>query len=218
LKAWLSPLSDAAQKEGKLERKILMIGLALMIGAVALFLYERNQAPATGEADPSAAVPAPAPAPAIRGVAAPNFELPDVNGAMVKLSDFKDKVVLVNFWATWCAPCEIETPWFVEFDKKYRENGLQIVGISLDEEGVEPVKKFMERYGIEYKIVMGNEETAQSFGGVIGLPTSFIVDKEGKFYSMHRGLVSKDIYVEEIEGLLGLAAEGEPTEPASWTR
>jgi cytochrome c biogenesis protein CcmG/thiol:disulfide interchange protein DsbE len=160
----------------------------------------------------------PQPAPAIRGVAAPEFELPDVAGAMVKLSDFKGKVVLVNFWATWCAPCEIETPWFVEFDKKYRENGLQIVGISLDEEGVEPVKKFMERYSIEYKIVMGNEETAQNFGGVVGLPTSFIVDQEGKFYSMHRGLVSKDLYVEEIEGLLGIAGEEGETAPASLAR
>ena len=106
----------------------------------------------------------------------------------------------------------------MEFDKKYREGGLQIVGVSLDEDGVEPVKKFMEKYNIEYKIVMGNEETAESFGGVIGLPTSFIVDQEGKFYSMHRGLVSKDVYVEEIEGLLGVEGEKSETAPASWTR
>jgi cytochrome c biogenesis protein CcmG/thiol:disulfide interchange protein DsbE len=127
-------------------------------------------------------------------------------------------VVLVNFWATWCAPCEIETPWFVEFDKTYRQNGLQIVGISLDEEGVEPVKEFMKKYSIEYKIVMGNEETAQNFGGVVGLPTSFIVDQDGKFYSMHRGLVSKDVYVDEIEGLLGIAGEESEPAPASFVR
>jgi len=198
-----------------MERKILLIGLALTMGAVGMFLYERNRGPLTGaEVNPSVLVPQPAPA--IRGVAAPEFELPDVAGTMVKLSDFKGKVVLVNFWATWCAPCEIETPWFVEFDKKYRENGLQIIGISLDEDGVEPVKKFVEKYKIEYKIVMGNEETAQNFGGVIGLPTSFIVDQDGKFYSMHRGLVSKDLYEEEIEGLLGIAEEAE-TAPASLT-
>ena len=200
-----------------MERKILLIGLVLTMAAVGMFLYERNRGPVTGtEGDPSVLVPS-QPAPAIRGVAAPEFELPDVDGAMVKLSDFKGKVVLVNFWATWCAPCEIETPWFVEFDKKYRESGLQIVGISLDEDGVEPVKEFMKKYSIEYKIVMGNEETAQNFGGVIGLPTSFIVDQEGKFYSMHRGLVSKDLYVEEIEGLLGITGE-EETAPASLTR
>jgi cytochrome c biogenesis protein CcmG/thiol:disulfide interchange protein DsbE len=200
-----------------MERKILLIGLALTMGAVGMFLYERSRGPATGaEANPSVLVPQPAPA--IRGVAAPDFDLPDVDGAMVKLSDFKGKVVLVNFWATWCAPCEIETPWFVEFDEKYGKEGLQVVGISLDEEGVEPVKKFMEKYDIEYTIVMGDENTAQDFGGVIGLPTSFIVDQEGKFYSMHRGLVSKDLYVEEIEGLLGLAGEEDETAPASWTR
>ena len=201
-----------------MERKILLIGLALTMGAVGMFLYERNRGPAAGEVNSGALVPAPAPA--IRGVAAPEFELPDVSGAKVHLSDFKNKVVLVNFWATWCAPCEIETPWFVEFDKKYRESGLQIVGISLDEDGVAPVKKFMEKYNIEYKIVMGNEDTAQNFGGVIGLPTSFIVDQDGKFYSMHRGLVSKDLYVEEIERLLGISKEGasEETAPASLTR
>lgn len=199
-----------------MERKILLIGLALTVGAVAMFLYERNRGPmAQSEANPGVLVPAPAPA--IRGVEAPDFELPDVAGAKVKLSDFKGKVVLVNFWATWCAPCEIETPWFVEFDKKYREDGLQIIGISLDEEGVDPVKKFMERYSIEYKIVMGDEHTAEDFGGVVGLPTSFIVDQEGKFYSMHRGLVSKDLYVEEIEGLLGVTKEDDETEPASFT-
>lgn len=200
-----------------MERKILLIGLALTMGAVGMFLYERNRGPMTqGEANPGVLVPAPAPA--IRGVAAPEFELADVDGKMVKLSDFKGKVVLVNFWATWCAPCEIETPWFVEFDKKYRENGLQIVGISLDEDGVEPVKKFMEKYSIQYKIVMGNETTAENFGGVVGLPTSFIVDQDGKFYSMHRGLVSKDIYEEEIEGLLGIGEKERETAPASWTR
>lgn len=197
-----------------MERKILIIGLALTLGAVALFLYERSRGPVTTtEVDPSTLVPAPAPA--IRGTVAPEFELPDVNGTVVKLSDFKDKVVLVNFWATWCAPCEIETPWFVEFDKKYGDAGLEIVGISLDEDGVEPVKQFMEKYNIEYNIVMGNEDTAQTFGGVIGLPTTFIVDQQGKFYSMHRGLVSKDIYVEEIEELLGIASEEEPAESAS---
>jgi peroxiredoxin len=200
-----------------LERKILLIGLALTVGAVGMFLYERNRGPiASAGANPGVLVPKPAPA--IRGVVAPEFDLPDVDGAMVRLSDFKGKVVLVNFWATWCAPCEIETPWFVEFDGKYREDGLQIVGISLDEGGVGPVKEFMEEYSIDYTIVMGDEDTAQNFGGVIGLPTSFIVDQDGKFYSMHRGLVSKEVYVEEIEGLLGITNEESETEPASWTR
>ncbi len=200
-----------------MERKILLIGLALTVGAVGMFLYERNRGPvAVGQENPGALVPKPTPS--IRGEEAPEFELPDVNGDMIHLSDFRGKVVLVNFWATWCAPCEIETPWFVEFDGEYREDGLQIVGISLDEEGVEPVKEFMEKYEIEYTIVMGDEDTAQNFGGVIGLPTSFIVDQEGRFYSMHRGLVSKDLYVEEIEELLGIASVEGEAEPASWSR
>ena len=200
-----------------MERKILLIGLALTVGAVGMFLYERSRGPVTVGQENSGAV-VPQPPPSIRGEEAPEFELPDVNGDTVHLSDFLGKVVLVNFWATWCAPCEIETPWFVEFDGEYREDGLQIIGISLDEGGVEPVKEFMEKYEIEYTIVMGDEDTAQNFGGVIGLPTTFLVDQEGKFYSMHRGLVSKGLYVEEIEELLGIAGEEGETAPASWSR
>ncbi len=201
-----------------MERKILLIGLALTAGAVGLFLYERARGPLPGAAPETSATASPAPA--IRGVAVPEFELANLDGTVLRKGDLRDKVLLVNFWATWCAPCEIEIPWFIDFDKKYREDGLEVIGISLDEEGPEVVKKYVAEHNVTYKIVMGNEETAETFGGVIGLPTTFMVDREGKFWSMHRGLVGKDVVEEEIVELLGISKKPDPegeTAPASWT-
>ena len=195
-----------------MERKVLLIGLFLVGAALALFVVEKRQVLTPGAPDAVKDVPTPkAPsAPAIRGKPAPDVELPDLSGAKLRLRDLKDKVLLVNFWATWCAPCEIEIPWFNDFDQKYREQGLEIVGISLDEEGPEVVKRFVAKKKMTYKVVMGDDKAAEAFGGVIGLPTTFLVDRNGKFYSMHRGLVGKDIVEEELLELLGT-----PKEPSS---
>ena len=202
-----------------MERKVLLIGLFLVGAALALFVAEKHQVLAPGAPDAAKTAPAPKTpsAPAIRGKPAPDVELPDLSGAKLRLRDLKDKVLLVNFWATWCAPCEIEIPWFNDFDQKYREQGLEIVGISLDEEGPEVVKRFVAKKKMTYKVVMGDDKAAEAFGGVIGLPTTFLVDRNGKFYSMHRGLVGKDIVEEELLELLGLPKKAEETSPASWT-
>ena len=199
-----------------MERKVLLAGLLLTVVAVGLFVIEKNRTPAPGSAKPAPEAKAPSP-PTIRGKPAPDFELPDLAGAKLRNSDLKDKVLLVNFWATWCAPCEIEIPWFIDFDKKYRSQGLEIVGVSLDEEGPEKVKKFVAEHKMTYKVVMGDEKTAEAFGGVVGLPTTFLVDRSGKFHSMHRGLVGKDIVENELLELLGLPKKAEETKPASWT-
>lgn len=199
-----------------MERKVLLIGLFLVGAALALFVAEKHQVLAPGAVKDVSAPKAPS-APVIRGKPAPDVELPDLSGAKLHLRDLKDKVLLVNFWATWCAPCELEIPWFIDFDKKYRERGLEIVGISLDEEGPEVVKKFVAKKKMTYKVVMGNDQVADAFGGVVGLPTTFLVDRHGKFYSMHRGLVGKDIVENELLELLGLPKKAEETSPASWT-
>ena len=199
-----------------MERKILLVGMFLTVAAVAMYVIERTRGPVPGS-PPGTATTA-APAPAIRGVAAPEFELPNLDGTPLRKSDLQGKVLLVNFWATWCAPCEIEIPWFIDFQKKYQDDGLEVIGISLDEEGPEKVKKYVAEHKVNYKIVMGDEKTAEAFGGVIGLPTSFVVDREGKFYSMHRGLVGKDVVEEELLQLLGVPKEESQTAPASWTR
>ncbi|MBF8306147.1 MAG: Redoxin domain protein [Acidobacteria bacterium] len=199
-----------------MERKILLVGMFLTVAAVAMYVVERNRGPVPGASPGTTATSGPAPA--IRGVAAPEFELADLDGGKLRNSDLQGKVLLVNFWATWCAPCEIEIPWFIDFQKKYQDDGLEVIGISLDEEGPEKVKKYVTEHKVNYKIVMGDEKTAEAFGGVIGLPTSFVVDREGKFYSMHRGLVGKDVVEEELLQLLGVPKEESQTAPASWTR
>ena len=134
--------------------------------------------------------------------AAPAFTLKDSNGTSVKLSDYLGKVVLLNFWATWCGPCKVEIPWFIEFEQKHKDNGFAVVGISMDEDGWETVKPYIEARRVNYRILMGDDATAQSFGGVESLPTSFLIDRQGRVASVHIGLVSKSSYQNEIIQLL----------------
>ncbi|MBM3764694.1 MAG: TlpA family protein disulfide reductase [Acidobacteria bacterium] len=139
---------------------------------------------------------------------APDFELKDSTGKVVKLSDFKGKVVLLNFWATWCGPCKIEIPWFVEFEQNYKDKGFVVLGVSMDEEGWEIVKPFIEKHKINYRLVIGDDATAQKYGGVDSLPTSFLIDRQGRTAAVHIGLVSKGNYVSDITQLLDGSGAG----------
>lgn len=133
---------------------------------------------------------------------APDFALRDVNGATVRLSDYRGKVVLLNFWATWCGPCKIEIPWFIEFEQKHKDRGFAVLGISMDDGGWEVVRPFLARMNVNYRTLMGDETVAELYGGVASLPTSFLIDREGRIASAHVGLVSKSVYEDEIEQLL----------------
>jgi peroxiredoxin len=133
---------------------------------------------------------------------APEFTLKDADGKTVRLSDYRGKVLLVNFWATWCAPCRIEIPWFIEFEKKYKDQGFAVLGVSMDEDGWDAVKPYLARAQINYRVLLGDDITAQSYGGVESMPTSFVVDKEGKVASVHVGLINKSDYENEIKSLL----------------
>ena len=134
--------------------------------------------------------------------AAPDFTLKDVHNEDVQLSEFKGKVVLLNFWATWCGPCKIEMPWFVEFQRTYKDRGFSVIAVSMDEEGWDIVRPFTEELKLNFPVVIGNDEMAEEFGGVEALPTTFIIDKEGRIAATHQGLVSKGDYEDEIESLL----------------
>ncbi len=134
---------------------------------------------------------------------APGFTLKDAAGKQVSLSDYRGKVVLLNFWATWCGPCKIEIPWFVEFEQKYKDRGFAVLGVAMDEEGWEAVKPYIEANKVNYRMMVGNDTVAQQFGGVDSLPTTFLLDQTGKIASTHIGLVSKGDYEHEIEQLLG---------------
>ena len=134
--------------------------------------------------------------------AAPKFELKDANGATVTPAEYKGKVVLLNFWATWCVPCKAEIPWFQEFEKKFKDKGFAVLGVSLDEEGWNVVKPYVAERKIEYRMVIGSEEVSTLYGGIESLPTTFMIDKQGKIAAIHTGLVSKATYQKEIEDLL----------------
>jgi len=133
---------------------------------------------------------------------APDFVLKDVHGKTVKLSDFKGKVVLLNFWATWCGPCKIEIPWFVEFEKEFKDQGFAVIGLAMDDEGWEVVKPYIEQKQINYRIAVADEPTATAYGGVDSLPTTFLIDRNGRTASVHVGLVSKSEYRNDIVQLL----------------
>ncbi|MBA3976242.1 MAG: alkyl hydroperoxide reductase [Candidatus Solibacter sp.] len=133
---------------------------------------------------------------------APDFELTDADGRKVKLSDYKGKVVLLNFWATWCGPCKLEIPWFVEFEKTYKDKGFAVLGVSMDEEGWQIVKPYIQDKQVNYRVMVATEEVAQKYGGVEALPTTFMIDRQGRIASTHIGLVSKKDYADEIAQLL----------------
>ncbi len=133
---------------------------------------------------------------------APDFSLKDSNGKTVRLSDYKGRVVLLDFWATWCGPCKIEIPWFMDFERKHKDQGFSVLGVSMDDDGWEAVKPFVNEIGINYRIMIGNDMTAQSYGGIDALPTTFLIDRDGKIAAVHVGLTSKSEIENGIEELL----------------
>ena len=133
---------------------------------------------------------------------APDFTLHDARGADLRLSDYKGKVVLLNFWATWCGPCNVEIPWFVGFENAYRDRGFAVIGISLDEDGWQAVQRYTEEKKLNYRIAIGNDAVSQMFGGINSLPTTLMIDRNGRVAAAHTGLVSRSTYEEEIRRLL----------------
>ncbi|HYI97292.1 MAG TPA: TlpA disulfide reductase family protein [Bryobacteraceae bacterium] len=134
--------------------------------------------------------------------AAPEFALKDADGKTVTLAEYKGKVVLLNFWATWCGPCKIEIPWFADFEQKYKDRGFAVLGVAMDEEGWEVIKPYLAQSKVNYRVILGNDTVAGLYGGVESLPTTFVLDRNGKIASTHVGLVSKSDYENEIMQLL----------------
>lgn len=135
---------------------------------------------------------------------APAWALKDMEGKEVKLADFKGKVVILDFWATWCGPCVKEIPDFIELQKQHGKAGLMVVGVAAGDEEVAVVKKFAQKKGINYQIVMGNDDVAKWYN-IEGLPTTCIIDREGKIVRTHVGLTSKSEFEADLKPLLGTA-------------
>jgi cytochrome c biogenesis protein CcmG/thiol:disulfide interchange protein DsbE len=133
---------------------------------------------------------------------APDFALKDANGKLVHLADYKGKVVVLDFWATWCGPCVVEIPWFTEFQRKYKDRGFEVVGVSMDDEGWKAITPFVERRKINYRVLLGDDKTGDQYGGLEALPTTFLIDRSGRIASVHVGLSGKKEFEDAIEELL----------------
>jgi thiol-disulfide isomerase/thioredoxin len=131
-----------------------------------------------------------------------HFTLKDMNGADVKLASFKGKVILLNFWATWCGPCKAEIPSLVELQHQYADD-LVILGFSVDDT-VDKMKPYAAQYGINYPLLVGNgrEDVQEAFGPLFGIPVSVIIDREGKIAKKHSGIATKAQFEREIKALL----------------
>ncbi len=149
-----------------------------------------------------------------KGSMAPAFELKSIpDGKQVSLASLRGKAVLLNFWATWCGPCKIEMPWLVDLQKKYGPQGLQIVGVAMDDADDKEIGDFAHKMGVNYVVLKGSEKVGDLYGGVDRLPLTYYVDRSGKIVDETVGLVSESIIENNIKLALG-PAQGSATSAA----
>ncbi len=145
---------------------VVIIVVALVVSAMLAFgVYKSRRSPGQTKTSETS----------MKGQLAPDFALQSLDGKTVHLSDFRGKAVLLNFWATWCQPCKIEMPWFAELQNHYASEGLQVVGIAMDDAGPQEIGKFAKDLGVNYVVLIGKEEVGDSYGGVPFLPTTISV-------------------------------------------
>jgi peroxiredoxin len=185
---------------------VVIIVVAMVVTIMLVFGFQmarRNSGPARSTG------------PSMNGTAAPDFTLQTLEGKTVHLSDYRGKGVLLNFWATWCQPCKIEMPWFAELQKQYGPEGLQIVGIAVDEDASpDDLAKFAGSLGVNYPILVGQESVENQYGGVQFLPATLYIDREGKIVDKVFGLKGRGEIEDSIKKALGSArvaqAENQP--------
>jgi len=136
------------------------------------------------------------------GVIAPEFSLTDSSGATVSLAGYKGKVVVLNFWATWCHGCRTEIPWLAEFAIEYQSQGLAVIGVAMDEDGWKTVKPFLRKTPVNYPVVLDTAQVARRYGGVEAMPLTYLIDRQGRIAGIHVGLVDKGVLEAEIRALL----------------
>jgi peroxiredoxin len=132
---------------------------------------------------------------------APQFSATDINGGSVNTADYKGKVVLVNFWAAWCGPCTEEVPQFIALQKKYQDQGLQVVGVSVDDDP-DVLLRFYRKYQMNYPVVPGDLKVTDAFGGVLGLPTTFLIGRDSRIHDKHNGVADISVIEREVVALL----------------
>jgi peroxiredoxin len=138
------------------------------------------------------------------GKQAPDFTLKSLDGKSIRLSDFRGKAVLLNFWATWCQPCKIEMPWFADLQNKYGSQGLQVLGVAFDDDAsTDELAKFSKDLGVNYPVLIGQEAVENAYGGVPVLPITLYIDRDGKIIDKVFGLKGKGEIEENIKKALG---------------
>ena len=169
-------------------RKLTIAGTAVVMVVLGVLLVRHMRPGSQGPAPKQHAL-------------APDFTLSQLNGEQLTLSSYHGKVVLLDFWATWCVPCREEIPHFVELQDKYRERGLQIIGVSMDD-SADPVRPFAQQFRMNYPVVMGNAKLGEEYGGVLGLPIAFLLDRDGRIVKKHIGATAIEVLDREIAPLL----------------
>src|SRR5215472_8459253 len=148
------------------------------------------------------------------GTPAPNFTLPTLDGKNLSLSDLHGKAVIVNFWATWCGPCKIETPWLVELQNQYGAQGLQVIGDAMDDSGKDEIAKFAKEMGMNYPVLLGKEAVGDAYGGIPYLPQSFFIGRDGKIVDKIIGIDSRSVIEQGIKKALDAHAVAGSATPA----
>ena len=175
--------------------------LALVLTAVFVSSCQRSPKPAASS-ESSSNEPELGLRPEAKRKPAPHFALKDSSGATVDLASYKGKVVVVNFWATWCGPCKVEIPWFIEFQDKFKDRDFAVLGISMDDDGWKSVKPYIAQHKLNYRVMIGSQVLSDQYGDIDSLPTTFILDRQSRIAAMHVGLVDKRDYQDEILKLL----------------
>ena len=210
-----------------MKRNTIVIGVTFLILATfawagwANWEYRKQAAEralasaAHAELIPTTAGDLPQQATPLMGKPAPEFKLPDLAGKEVSLSSFKGKPLLINFWATWCGPCKIETPWLIELQNEFASKGFQIVGISTEGDDLKPddkegwahdkaaIAKFVQEYHMQYPVLINGDSLANEYGGLDAMPTSVYVNREGKVVAVQLGITSKEDMAANIRKTLG---------------
>jgi peroxiredoxin len=183
----------APQRNSGRRDPVILIVVAVVISILLVFGIEKAH---------HSPVPA-APAGKLLGQPAPDFTLQSLDGKTMKLSDFRGKAVLLNFWATWCEPCKIEMPWFVDFEKKYGSQGLVVLGVAMDDATPAEISSFAQKLGVNYPVLIGKEEVGAQYGGIEYLPSTFYISRDGKILDHVFGLVSRSEIESNIQKALG---------------
>ncbi|HTW65616.1 MAG TPA: redoxin domain-containing protein [Bryobacteraceae bacterium] len=147
------------------------------------------------------------------GKSAPAFSLKDADGQTVHFADYRGKVVLLDFWATWCGPCKVEIPWFMDFENEFKDRGFAVLGVSMDEDGWKAIKPYMQNMKMNYRVLLGDDDVSTAYGGLDSLPTTLLIDRQGRIASVHVGItMGKKEFEDAISKLLS-----EPVTNASVT-